>query len=83
MKTATKEEALTNRDKTIMLSVLEDLYEITHEASYLGEKFDVCLEAFHYYLSRGHLIRLKRGISMLKKHYGDELDVELEMVDLD
>tara|TARA_B100000886_G_C20215302_1_gene404133 strand:+ start:299 stop:517 length:219 start_codon:yes stop_codon:yes gene_type:complete len=68
MKTATK-------DKELMLSVLEDLYEITHEATYLGAKFDVCIEAFGFYLSQGHLIRLKRGLSMLKDHYEDEIQI--------
>lgn len=74
MKTATT-ETFKNRDKAIMLDVLEDLYEITHEASYLGAKFDVCLEAFEFYLSQGHLIRLKRGISMLRDHYEHEIEM--------
>ena len=73
MKTATKE--LTKGDKGYILSVLQDLYEITHEATYLGAKFDVCIEAFEFYLSQGHLIRLKRGISMLKDHYEDEIQI--------
>ena len=68
MKTATK-------DKELMLSVLEDLYEITHEATYLGAKFDVCIEAFEFYLGQHHLPRLKRGLSMLKDHYEHELEI--------
>tara|TARA_A100001035_G_scaffold56721_1_gene41934 strand:+ start:345 stop:545 length:201 start_codon:yes stop_codon:yes gene_type:complete len=66
MKTSTK-------DKELMLDVIEDLYEITHEAKHSGVQFDACIEAFEFYLKQGHLIRLKRGLSMLKDHYEEEI----------
>ena len=66
MKTSTK-------DKELMLDVIEDLYEITHEAKHSGVQFDSCIEAFEFYLQQGRLIRLKRGLSMLKDHYEEEI----------
>ena len=75
MKAATKE--LTKKDKEFMLSVLEDLYEITHEAKYCGVQFDVCIEAFDSFLQRLNLPRLKRGLAMLKNH----LEHEIEMME--
>ena len=75
MKTVTKEQA--TKDKEDMLCVLEDLYEITHEARYCGAQFDVCIQAFEFYLQQRNLPRLKRGLAMLKNH----LEHEIEMIE--
>ena len=64
---------MTEKDKERMLDVIEDLYEITHEAKHSEVQFETCYEAFYFYLRLGSLPQLKRGISMLKDYLEKEM----------